>query len=210
VRSAEEVLRAGLIRARDLGFLGPGAVDSHLRHADGFARVARIHGGDTPERYLDLGSGAGIPGLVLAARWRDTRTVLVESMHRRANHLRHEHAALMLGPAVEILEERAEVTARRPSYRERHQVVTARAFGTPPVVAEIAAGLVEVGGIVIVSEPPVSDVSRWPREPLAELGLGPAHVCIANDAHFAVLRKDRPAPDHMPRRVGIPAKRPGW
>jgi hypothetical protein len=78
------------------------------------------------------------------------------------------------------------------------------------VTAEIAAGLVAVDGVLVVSEPPASDPSRWPAEALAGLGFGPVSEVAARGGHFAVLRKVQPAPASAPRGVGRPAKRPLW
>src|SRR5205807_8420791 len=94
VNHGEEPLRAVLVRARTLGFLGPGAIERHLTHAAGFAVAALRKLAHAPASVLDLGSGAGIPGLVLAERWPEARVVLVESAHRRCEHLRREIDAL--------------------------------------------------------------------------------------------------------------------
>ncbi len=90
---------------------------------------------------LDLGSGAGIPGLVLADAVARVRGMLVESGHRRCEHLRREIDGLGWTARVEVLEERAELTARRPELRESVELVTARSFATPAATAEIAAGV---------------------------------------------------------------------
>ncbi len=188
---SEEPLAAALERARTLGFLGPGSVEGHLQHAVGFAITVERHLGGTPGSMLDLGSGGGIPGLVLAERWPDTRVLLAESGHRRCEHLRGVIAAVGWGERVSVLEERAELTARRPELREQVEVVTARSFAAPAVTAEIAAGLVAPGGLLVVSEPPESDPSRWPADELAALGFGPARYDALDDARLRGLRQDR-------------------
>ena len=75
------------------------------------------------------------------------------------------------------------------------------------MTAEIGAGLVAVGGTLVVSEPPVP-ADRWPEPELAELGFAGAEVVTARDAHFACLRKVRAAGNNVPRRRGRAAKRP--
>jgi 16S rRNA (guanine527-N7)-methyltransferase len=88
--------------------------------------------------------------------------------------------------------------------------VVARSFGSPAVTAECAAPFLEVGGILVVSEPPDRGASvRWPVEGLADLGLAP----VASGGHrgrfgYQVVEKQVPTPDRFPRRTGIPAKRP--
>ena len=98
-----EVLR----RARDRGFLGPGEVSRHLEHSLGFAEVARSVLGAPPTRLADLGTGGGVPGLVLAVAWPGTDVVLVESSVRRADALRADVEALGLDRVL-VLEGRAE------------------------------------------------------------------------------------------------------
>ena len=126
-----EVLRAGLERARALGFLGPGAVDDHVQHAEGFAAATRRRLGHEPASLLDLGSGGGVPGLVLARSWPEIGVALVESGHRRCEHLRMEIERLGWTGRVEVIEERAERVAHSSELRERWELVTAwssRAF----------------------------------------------------------------------------------
>jgi len=197
-----------LERARDRGFLGPGEVSRHLDHSLGFADVARSVLGAPPTRLADLGTGGGVPGLVLAVVWPETDVVLVESSVRRADALRAEAAALGLD-RVRVLEGRAEDHAHDPECRERFDLVTARSFGPPPVTAEIAAGFVAVAGIVLVSEPPEED-DRWPEAPLGGLGLDPPHFSTGHEAHYVWLRKSRPTPADRPRQRGRAAKRPLW
>jgi 16S rRNA (guanine527-N7)-methyltransferase len=159
-------------------------------------------------RVLDLGSGAGVPGLVLADAHPTLGLVLLDSGARRGRFLRQAIAELGLVDRVEVVEERAETAARHPAWRGAVDAVVARSFGSPAVTAECAVGFLRLGGCLVVSEPPEPDASsRWPSEALADLGLGPAGGCGTRDFHFARLEKVR-MDDRWPRRVGIPAKRP--
>jgi 16S rRNA (guanine527-N7)-methyltransferase len=206
--AARAALLAVLGRARDRGFLGPGDPAGHLDHARGFVEVVERLG-PAPERVADLGSGGGVPGLVLAIEWPAVAIVLVESSVKRAGWLAEARADLGRADRVEICAERAEELAHDPHRREAFDLVTARSFGSPPVTAEIGTGFLRVGGLLVVSEPP-SSVDRWPEGPLGDLGLGPADILTARGAHFACFRKVRPAPAAAPRRRGRPAKRPLW
>ena len=197
-----------LERARDRGFLGRGEVHRHLDHSFGFLEVARSVLGALPARLVDLGSGGGVPGLVLAAAWPDARVVLVESSARRAEWLRAEAAALALD-RVEILEGRAEEAAHHPAYRESFGLITARSFAAPPATAEIGAGFVAIGGIVLVSEPP-GTADRWPEEPLGRLGLHAPQFSTSGGAHYVWMRKAAATPADRPRRRGRAVKRPLW
>jgi 16S rRNA (guanine527-N7)-methyltransferase len=161
---------------------------------------------ESVERVLDLGSGGGVPGLVLAESAPDLRLVLVDSAVRRCRFLRNATAELDLEDRVEVVEERAETAARHPSLREALDAVVVRSFGPPGVTAECAVGFLRLGGSLVVSEPPEASV-RWPPEALADLGLAPAVNCGTGGFSFVRLEKVR-IDDRWPRRVGIPAKRP--
>ena len=205
-----EVLREALERARAAGFLGPGPIEPHLAHSVGFAAAAEAALGRQPATFSDLGTGGGVPGLVLALRWTGSRGVFVDSNQRRCAGLREAVLGLGLEERIDVLEQRAEVVGRPGPYRERFEVVTARSFAGPAATAEIAAGLVTVGGLLVVSEPPDAAIERWPLDELAGLGFGPAELVEYAQAHFAVVRKSAAAPDRFSRPVGRPAKRPLW
>jgi hypothetical protein len=209
VNDGEERLVAFLERARTRGYLGPGPARSHLGHARGFVAVVEGRLGEAPARVVDLGTGGGVPGLVLAAAWPDAGVTLIEAGERRARDLR-EAAGELFGARVRVRHGRAEVVAHEPGLRESAGVVTARGFGAPAVVAEVGTGFLATGGLLVVSEPPGGDRSRWPDAALAELGLGPADLVQASGATFAVLRKERAAAGDIPRPTRQLVKRPGW
>lgn len=192
--------------ARERGLLGPGPVESHLGHARGFGEAAA---GPPPGLALDLGSGGGIPGLVLAVAWPASEWVLLDGRARSTRFLAEAVARLGLEGRVRVVEARAEVAAQDRAIRGSVRLVVARGLGNPAVAAECAAGFLAVGGRLVVSEPPGSIGARWPPTVLAELGLGPARVVEATGGHrYAVMEQAAPCPERYPRRVGIPAKRP--
>jgi 16S rRNA (guanine527-N7)-methyltransferase len=223
-----------------MGFLGSSELDYQAAHALGFATaleeiepsnlpVSRVDqhraspgpaaamntptdGSWIPARVVDLGSGGGLPGLVLATRWTTTRFVLMESNRRRATFLRESVDRLALGTRVDVVEERAEAAARDPNMRAAFDLAVARSFGPPAVTAECAAGFLMTGGLLVVSEPPdppgdPGSSGRWPPDGLAILGMQPL-VASSSPFHYQVLRQASPCPDKYPRAVGIPAKRP--
>ena len=196
--------------ARKLGFLGPGPVEVHLDHAAGYAEALGEDAGAhwAPARAADLGSGAGLPGLPLALHFRDTQWTLVEASVRRAAFLRAAVRTLGLEARITVVEERAEAVARWPASRRYFDLVVARSFGPPAVLAECAAPLLRVGGRVVVSEPPGGEPERWPAEGLAGLGMTSGKSVQAGGAAYQVLRQATLCPDRWPRRVGVPAKRP--
>lgn len=232
----EEKLFEVLDEARARGFLSDQPVARHVEHALGFADVMAAlpangvandwaTGSATPGSaagaVLDLGSGGGVPGLVLAALADPPppKIVLLDGSKRRAQWLREAVALLGMSDVTEVIGERAEVVGRSLVYRRRYRLVVARSFGRPAVVAECAAPFLSVGGHLIVSEPPLDAVvaagessvaapDRWPAEPLALLGLEVAEFVMARGFHYVVLRARDLCSDGYPRRTGIPAKRP--
>jgi 16S rRNA (guanine527-N7)-methyltransferase len=157
---------------------------------------------------LDLGSGGGVPGLVLACAWPESDVVLLDGSERRVAFLRDAIADLGLDGRVRAVAQRAE-EAGRSALRASRAFVTARGFAGPAVTAECGAALLERGGILAVSEPPGGDPARWPLEPLAAIGLEVVGT-ITEPATVEVLRLVAPYPTRYPRRTGIPAKRPLW
>jgi 16S rRNA (guanine527-N7)-methyltransferase len=200
-----EDVREWLERSRELGFLGPGPVDGHIEHALGFAEVI----GEPPPAVVDLGSGGGVPGLVLAATWPTSSFVLLDSSERRTAFLRQAVAGLGWDGRVEAVRLRAEVAGRDEGLRGRFPVVVARSFSAPPVTAECAAPLLHVGGRLVVSEPP-DGADRWPAGGLATVGLRLVERCTARGAGFVVHQQVDPCPSSYPRREGVPGKRPLW
>jgi len=214
---------AGLLevlgRARRLGFTGAAAPEEHVAHALRFLAALEAVGlgggaldsggvGADPAAIapvgVDLGSGAGLPGLVLALALPRSTWVLVEAMERRAGPLVDAVIALDLAERVTVWRGRAEEFARSPGRRGGADLVTARAFASPAATAECAAPLLHLAGLLLVSEPPESDGSRWSPSGLAELGLAPEGVIDGVMACRAV----GVCPDTFPRRIGLPSKRP--
>jgi 16S rRNA (guanine527-N7)-methyltransferase len=195
-----------LEEAKRRGFLGPGPVEQHAVHSRAYAGAGL--GGRGP--VADLGSGGGVPGVVLALLLPDVSVVLMEASRRRCAFLVEAVAALDLGSRVDVIHERAEIIGQDARHRGRYGTVVARGFGPPPVTGECGAALLVSGGRLLVSEPP-EDASeeRWPAAGLGRLGLD--HVAtVAGPPRIAVLEKVRPCPAIYPRRVGVPAKRRLW
>lgn len=197
-------LVAVLERARDLGLLGPGPVEDHLRHTDAFLAAVPA----PPSTLLDLGSGGGVPGLILATHWPSTSIVLVDGQTRRTAFLARAVTELDLASHVTVVTARAEELARDPRHRHAYEVVTARSFGPPAVTAECGAPLLVEAGRLIVAEPPEAPDVRWPAEGLTALGLRDEGIVRTVGATVRVLRAAQLCSERFPRRTGVPAKRP--
>ena len=184
------------------------AVDVHIADSLAGVEVAEIREAGL---IADLGAGAGLPGLVLAAVLPRAHLILVESARRKCAFL--ERAAEAMGlENVEIVHARAE------EWRDglgRCDAVCARAVAALPVVCEYAAPLLRAGGVLVAWKGAVED-----RE-AADAGAAAAELGLAPDAvrsvvpypsserrTLHVLRKTSPTPSRFPRRAGIAAKRP--
>ncbi len=200
-------LYRALEESRARGFLGPVAIETQIEHALGFARVWEATSEGPPAKFLDLGSGGGLPGLVLFEHWA-TPAIFVDSMIKRTTFLEEIISQEDAPPGGRVINGRAEEIARDHDLNQTFPLVTARSFGPPAVTAECAARFLKVGGILVVSEPPDdSETERWNPSALGQLGLSPEGR-VREGAAFQVVRKIRETPDRYPRAVGIPGKSP--
>jgi 16S rRNA (guanine527-N7)-methyltransferase len=167
--------------------------------------------GRPPTRFLDLGTGAGIPGLVLALEWPTATATLLDSRRRPSAFLEETIETLALTTRVQIVTARAEEAARDPLHRAAYDLVVARSFAPPAVTAECARGFLSEGGRLAVSDPPDTDpTTRWPEEGIAQLGLEGPEIRKTTGATIAILTAATPPSDAYPRPTGRPSKHPLW
>jgi 16S rRNA (guanine527-N7)-methyltransferase len=214
VKDLDPRLEGVLTEGQRRGLLGPGDLGGQIEHALGFLEAAAStceRSGFTLDgaRTLDLGSGGGLPGLVLAVARSNLEVMLLDANLRGTSFLAEAVDALDLEPRVAVVRSRAEAAGRDPSYRGRFDLVVARGFGRPAVTAECGAPFLHSGGRLVVSEPPedTERSSRWPVEALDQLGLRPLEP-YRGSFSYQVLVQERPTPDAYPRRSGLPVKRP--
>lgn len=162
--SVTETLR----EAQRFGFFGPGDITEAERHARGY--VTALGELSPGTRLVDLGSGGGLPGLVLADAYPTASIVLLDRRQKRTDFL--ERAVRRHGwPHVEVRLADVEQLARSvvagtcPPF----DVVTARGFGPPEFTLRAAVAVCREGGRIVISEPPTGD--RWPEGLLTELGV---------------------------------------
>ena len=203
-------LLAVLEEGRARGFLGPGPVEAHVDHAVALAGLI----GAPARRFLDLGSGGGVPGLVLALHWTGAAVTLLDASRRRCDFLREAVEQLELADRVDVAAGRAETLARDRLLRGAFPLVVARAFGAPAVVAECAAAYVSEEGSLAVTEPPDAGAedsrARWDEAGLARLGLSAPEPRRDGGVGCVVLSRIGPTDERWPRRDGVPGKRPLW
>mgnify|MGYP002682725333 CR=1 FL=1 len=167
-----------------------------------------------PESMIDVGSGAGFPGLPVKIVLPEMRLTLVESIDKKANFSRHIVDKLDLKD-VTVLSKRAEEVGRMPLHRERYEIAIARAVAQAPVLAEYLLPLVKVGGRVLAQkgESAPAEVQRgeWA---IQQLGgrvrrLVPIELRgLAETRYLVILDKIAVTPPQYPRRPGMPNKRP--
>ena len=157
-RPDDTALLAALAAIAERGAIGERSLPVAISHADQFVRLLPT----SPCRVVDLGSGGGLPGLVIAVRCPWVSLTLVERRTRRADLLHRAVVALGLDEQVTV----RGVDVRRVAADEVGQFdcVTARSFAAPAVTAHWASALLCPGGELLVSEPPVDDPHRWPPE----------------------------------------------
>jgi 16S rRNA (guanine527-N7)-methyltransferase len=168
----------------------------------------------TGDRVIDVGSGAGFPGLPIRIARPDLRLTLLEATRKKCEFLQHIVSALGLGD-VTIVNARAEDAGRDPAHREQYDVAVARAVASMSTLAEYTLPLVRVGGRAAVQKSGEVEAEVQQAEVALEtLGgrlqhIAPAQVPGLNEARYIVIvEKVTPTPEKYPRRAGMPEKRP--
>jgi 16S rRNA (guanine527-N7)-methyltransferase len=213
-REELQELEQAYLEAVRLGFLGPREQDRIWeRHLDDAFGLALIRGPQPGERWADLGSGAGLPGLPLALAHRTTAFTLVDAQQRRLDWV--QATARKLGLAnLEVVHARLEDYGHGPA-RESFDVATARALGPLPVVAELGLPLLANGGTLLVPRGnPGHDELEEATAAAAQLG-GRIDRVIPNPSSpidrvgfVVIMAKIAATSPRFPRRSGVPARTP--
>ena len=185
------------------------AVDVHIADSLAGLEVPELRAAAS---IADLGSGAGFPGLVLAAALPGARVDLIESARRKCAVIERLADAAEIG--ARVLAVRAEDWASADG-AGAYQAVTARAVAPLAVLAEYAAPLLALGGVLVAWKGARDEAEeRAGASAAAEVGLQLAAVVPvtpytgSRNRHLYVYLKVGPTPDRFPRRAGMAAKRP--
>lgn len=163
----------------------------------------------------DVGSGAGFPGLVLAAMLPGARVDLVESVGRKCEFIERAAAAGKLENARAINARAEDWASPGSPGREAYDAVTARAVGRLSTLAELASPLLREGGALVAwkgRRDPGEE--RELERAAAELAMDPGEIRAATpfpgseNRHLHLIRKAGPTPSGLPRRAGMAKKRP--
>lgn len=183
------------------------------KHVVDCATLWRLEGVEW-DGWIDVGSGAGLPGLVLALGAPRGRGALLEATGKKVEFLRKAVAQLGLESRIQVVQERAEDWGRGAG-REAYRIAVARAVAPARVLAEYLIPLVEVGGLAVMMKGPQADAELAEAEHALEvLGAQVEGVTALalpeglGERRLVVLRKTKPTPRAYPRRSGLPRKRP--
>lgn len=167
-----------------------------------------------PYRMVDIGAGAGFPGLPLKIFLPHVGLTLIESVAKKTAFLRHLVQVLGL-EAVQVLTCRAEEAGRSPSHREAYDLALARAVAGLPTLVEYALPLVRPGGFFVAYKGrEVEEEVSQAQTALDLLGGRLSAICpvevpgLEAPRHLVIIEKVSPTPERFPRRPGLPAKRP--
>ncbi len=167
-----------------------------------------------PWLCLDVGAGAGFPGLPLKIVCAELKLTLLEATRKKVEFLVHVADDLGLKD-VEVLWDRAEAVGQNPHYRERYDVVVARAVAELPVLAEFCLPFCRVGGRFVAQKGAEAEreleAAQAALERLGGAARGLTEVSLPGQRErrvLVVVDKVAPTPSTYPRRPGIPAKRP--
>jgi 16S rRNA (guanine527-N7)-methyltransferase len=165
------------------------------------------------KKVIDIGTGPGFPGVVLAIAHPQLEVTLLESINKKCRFL--EAATAAHAPNARVLCARAEEAAHDKTWRENFDMGTARAVGSLSEVCELALPFVKVGGSLLLwrGQDAATEIESAKRA-LVTLGAKarvlrayrlPAHEI---DYHLVLVEKTKSTPVRFPRRVGLPKQKP--
>lgn len=165
-------------------------------------------------RIIDVGSGAGFPGIPLKLICSAPQYTLLEATGKKVTFL--EHIIDLLGlKTVTAIHGRAEELAHEPEHREQYGLALARAVAELPVLVEYALPLCKVGGWVVAQKGEAGAAEAWAAERAIRLLGGELRRVVPvelpglpEDRFLVVIEKVGLTPPGYPRRPGVPAKRP--
>ena len=167
-----------------------------------------------PRRLVDIGTGAGFPGIPLKILYPAMQLTLVESVGKKVEFCRYVVETLNL-ERVDVVQARAEDLGQMAAHREKYDWAVARSVASMAILAEYLLPLVRVSGAILAQKGQNGPAETQQAEKaLTLLGghlrhLNPIHLPgVAEDRYLIVVDKIAATPPRFPRRVGIPSKTP--
>jgi 16S rRNA (guanine527-N7)-methyltransferase len=168
---------------------------------------------EMPSTVVDVGTGAGLPGIALKIVYPEIELTLIDSVQKKALFLNHLVDVLKLD-GVEVVTGRAETLAHDPAYREGFDAVLSRGVSRMAVLSELTLPFCKIGGVFIAMKKR-GDRDEFDESDAALQVLGGRLRKVIGidlpdliDRALVVVDKIKPTPDKYPRRSGIPQKRP--
>ena len=184
------------------------------RHFLDSLSCAAAWGPRPPHRLVDVGTGAGFPGLPLKIVYPSMRLTLVESVGKKAMFCEHMVRLLAL-ENVQVIKSRAEDVGCMPDHRESYDCAVARAVAEMRVLGEYLLPLVRMGGTAIAMKGESGPAEAQSSEKALRLLGGrlsrviPVNLPgIADERYLVVVEKSAATPPRYPRKAGMPLKRP--
>lgn len=167
-----------------------------------------------PDQLIDVGTGAGFPGIPLKILYPNLRLTLVESVGKKAMFCQHIVRVLGL-EHVNVVQARAEALGQTSQHREKYDWAVARAVANLNVLSEYLIPLVKVGGVVLTQKGESGPAEAQSAEKVMELLGGKLKQLIpvnlpgvADDRYLVLVDKVAATPPKYPRKPGIPMKQP--
>jgi 16S rRNA (guanine527-N7)-methyltransferase len=170
--------------------------------------------GNPPNRLIDIGTGAGFPGIPLKILYPNLKLTLVESVGKKAKFC--EHIVGVLGcEHVDVIQSRAEDLGQDSNHREKYDWALARAVANLNVLSEYLIPLVRVGGTMLAQKGESGPAEAQSAEGAMKILGGklkqviPVHLPgVVDDRYLILVDKVAATPPKYPRKPGIPAKQP--
>jgi 16S rRNA (guanine527-N7)-methyltransferase len=165
------------------------------------------------EKVLDIGTGAGFPGIPIKITKNKSHVDLVDSVNKKLNVIRDIIPKIKLED-IECIHTRAEDLAKNVKYRESYDVVTSRAVANLTTLVEYMLPFVKVGGkIICMKGPNVEEELTESKKAISILGgkieqIENINIDSDYERNIIIIKKEKPTPKQYPRGQGKPLKEP--
>lgn len=195
--------------ARAAGVLGSASVTELVEHTAGFASaVCSAFSAESAAfdgSIIDVGTGAGVPGVLLACLLPAATVTLVDASERRLDHVRRAARAADVADRLTVLHARADALGHDPRHRGTYDAAVARLLGPPAESLELLLPLVRNAGLVVASTAE-DQGPMWRQLPLERLPTSSAD--LGTTPGFVAVRCLGPIPPVLPRRPNVRARSP--
>lgn len=174
----------------------------------------RVMAGKPMRNLIDIGTGAGFPGIPLKILLPEMEIILVDSVQKKVDFCQHIIDVLNL-EGIRVVRERAERLAQDPAYRESFDWAVARAVAQMNELTEYLLPFVRLGGYMLAMKGDSGPAEAHAADEVLELLGGELTALhrltlpgVTEERYLVVVKKRASTPERFPRRVGVPGKRP--